>query len=185
MIVASAVGEYGRLVWSYPSWRGGAVIAGKTALIYLFLVIGLRLLGRRTLGQLNIYDLIVIIVLANAVQNAMVGNDTTLVGGLVAATTLVILNRAAAGLVARSSRLEHMMVGDPIVLVTDGKPVPANLRREGVTQAELMEALREHELDDLRSVRLCILEADGTISVVPQQASVRRTRRHYRGLRLG
>jgi uncharacterized membrane protein YcaP (DUF421 family) len=77
------------------------------------------------------------------------------------------------------------MVGDPVVLVTDGKPVPAHLRREGITEEELMEALREHELDDLQSVRLCVLEADGTISVVPQQASVRRTRRHYRGLRLG
>ncbi len=161
------------------------MIAAKTAIIYGFLVLGLRLLGRRTLGQMNIYDLVVIIVLANAVQNAMVGNDTSLVGGIVAAVTLLVLNRLLTSLIARSFHAEHVLVGEPVVLVTDGHLVAANLRRSGITEDQIMEALREHELDDLDRARLCVLEADGTISVVPKESTVHRTRRHYRGLRLG
>src|SRR5712692_9044467 len=80
-------------VFSRPSLPGMLAIAGKTAVIYLFLVAGLRLLGKRELGQMTIYDLVLVIVLANSVQNAMVGDDTTLVGGLVAATVLLMLNR--------------------------------------------------------------------------------------------
>src|SRR5579871_1860289 len=80
-------------VFSHPDPRGALIIAGKTAVIYLFLVAGLRLTGKRELGQMTIYDLVLIIVLANAVQNAMVGNDNSLVGGVVAACTLLILNR--------------------------------------------------------------------------------------------
>src|SRR5579859_7337990 len=92
-------------VLSHPDPRGLVVIAAKTTVIYFFLVGGLRLFGKRELGQMNIYDLVVIIVLANAVQNAMVGNDTTLAGGVTAATTLMLLNRATTLLLARSSFL--------------------------------------------------------------------------------
>ena len=172
------------LVLSHPTWRGGAVIAAKTTLIYAFLVIGLRLLGRRTLGQMNVYDLVVIIVLANAVQNAMVGNDNSLVGGVVAAVTLLVLNRVVTTLIARSSNVERVLVGEPVVLVNHGQLMPGNLKRCGITEDQVMEALREHELDHLDRARLCVLEADGTISVVPEGSTVHRTRRHYRGLRL-
>ena len=172
------------LVLSHPTWRGAAVIAAKTTVIYAFLVIGLRLLGRRTLGQMNIYDLVVIIVLANAVQNAMVGNDTSLVGGVVAAVTLLVLNRVVTTLIARSPNAERVLVGEPIVLVNHGQLVSGNLKRCGITEDQVMEALREHELDHLDRARLCVLEADGTISVVPAGSPVHRTRRHYRGLRL-
>src|SRR5438270_9851956 len=80
-------------IFTHPDPRGLLIVAGKTTVVYLFLVAGLRVLGKRELGQMTIYDLVLIIVLANAVQNAMVGDDTTLAGGLVAATTLLILNR--------------------------------------------------------------------------------------------
>jgi len=78
-------------VFSHPNPLGLLIIAGKTTAVYLFLVLGLRLLGKRELGQMTVYDLVLLIVLANSVQNAMVG-DTTLAGGLVAGTTLLILN---------------------------------------------------------------------------------------------
>ena len=81
------------VVFSHPDLYGTAVIAGKSAVIYIFLVLGLRLLGQRELGQMSVYDLVLIVVLANAVQNAMVGSDTTLIGGIVAASTLLVLNR--------------------------------------------------------------------------------------------
>ncbi|MBV8980768.1 MAG: DUF421 domain-containing protein [Acidimicrobiia bacterium] len=134
---------------------------------------------------MNIYDLVLVVVLANAVQNAMVGNDTTLAGGLVAALTLLVLNRLATGVVARSPRLERLIVGQPVVLVNHGRIITENTRREGITTDQIMEALREHEIDDINRARLCVLEPDGTISVVPQDSRVHRTRRHYRGLRLG
>jgi uncharacterized membrane protein YcaP (DUF421 family) len=177
--------SYAHLVLSHPNWSGAGVIAGKTAVIYVFLVTGLRLLGKRALGQMNIYDLVLIVVLANAVQNAMVGDDTTLVGGLVAAMTLLALNRLVSLVLFRSPRAEHLMVGHPLVLVDHGHLVTESLRREGVTEEQVMEALREHEIDDIRRVRLAVLEVDGTISVVPTGSTVHRTRRHYRGLRLG
>jgi uncharacterized membrane protein YcaP (DUF421 family) len=184
-MIASSGQTFRDLVFSYPTWSGALAIAAKTAVIYAFLIVGLAFLGKRALGQMNIYDLVVIIVVANAVQNAMVGNDTSLVGGLVAASTLLVLNKAVTSLLARSPRVEQVLVGEPIVLVTDGHLVEKNLRRQGITEDQIMEALREHEIDDISQARLVVLEADGTISVVPQEATVRRSRRHYRGLRLG
>src|SRR5579884_3875245 len=80
-------------VFSHPDLAGTLVIAGKTTVIYVFVIVGLRLLGTRELGQMTIYDFVLVVVIANAVQNALVGGDTTLVGGLVAALTLLILNR--------------------------------------------------------------------------------------------
>lgn len=171
-------------VFSHPTLSGGAVIAGKTAAIYVFLVLGLRLLGKRELGQMNVYDLVLIIVLANAVQNAMIGDDTSLVGGLVAALTLLALNRLFTLALARSHKLEHLMVGDPLLIVSDGHLIEDRMRREGVTREQVMLALREHGMDRLEQARLCVLECDGTISVIPKGADVHKTKRHFKALRL-
>src|SRR5437764_13330607 len=120
-------------IFTHPgSPAEGWAIVGKTALIYFFLVLGLRLLGKRELGQMNIYDLVLIIVLANAVQNAMVGDDTTLVGGLVAASTLLILSRLFTRAMARSRRLEHYLVGGPLLIVNHGKLLTDRMRKEGI-----------------------------------------------------
>src|SRR5438309_10150621 len=115
------IGAWLAAVLSHPDLAGAFVIAGKTAVVYLFLIVGLHLLGKRELGQMNIYDLVLIIVLANAVQNAMVGNDTTLVGGLIAAATLLVLNRIFTFIMARSDKLEKFMVGEPMLIVNDGE----------------------------------------------------------------
>lgn len=171
-------------VFSHPTLNGSLVIAGKTAAIYVFLVIGLRLLGKRELGQMNVYDLVLIIVLANAVQNAMIGDDTSLVGGLVAAFTLLALNRIFTLAMARSRKLEHLMVGDPLLIVSDGHLLEDRMRREGVTREQVMTALREHGMDRLEQAHLCVLESDGTISVVSKGGTVHKTKRHYKALRL-
>ena len=171
-------------VFSHPTPHGMLIIAGKTALIYIFLVAGLRLLGKRELGQMNIYDLVLIIILANAVQNAMVGDDTTLGGGLVAAVTLLILNRLFALAMLRSRKLEQFMVGGPVLIADKGHLLADRMRKEGITREQLMAALREHGLDRLDQARMCVLEVDGSISVVPNDAGVFRTRRHFRALRL-
>src|SRR5437867_4722535 len=103
-------------VFSHPAPTVLLAIAGKTVVVYLFLVVGLRLMGKRELGQMNIYDLVLIIVLANAVQNAMVGDDNTLAGGLVAATTLLIWNRLLTLVLSRSPKLERLLVGEPMLI---------------------------------------------------------------------
>jgi len=171
-------------VFDHPSLDGALVIAAKTAAVYVFLVLGLRLFGKRELGQLSLYDLVLVIILGNAVQNAMINNDNTLGGGVVAATVLLTLNWILNRFVLRSRRAEHLLVGEPVLVVHDGTPLRAHMAREGITTDELMAALREHGLDKLSQVHLAVLESDGTISVVPRGSEVLKTRRHYRGLRL-
>ena len=171
-------------IFDFPGASDGVIIAAKTAVIYVFLILGLRLLGKRELGQMSLYDLVMIIVLGNAVQNAMINNDNTLGGGLIAATVLLIMNRLFNELATRSKRVEHVMVGEPVLIVSDGKLLARPMKRQGVTDDEVMAALREHGIDDLSGVHMCVLEVDGTMSVVPGHVEVLKTKRHYRGMRL-
>jgi uncharacterized membrane protein YcaP (DUF421 family) len=171
-------------VFDHPSGTGAAVIAGKTAAVYVFLVVGLRLLGKRELGQMSLYDLVLVIILGNAVQNAMINNDNTLGGGLVAAAVLLALNWALNRIVRRSKRVENALIGHPVLIVNEGQPLRDHMAREGITTEQLDAALREHGIENVADVHLAVLEVDGTISVVPQGSTVLRTRRHYRGIRL-
>jgi uncharacterized membrane protein YcaP (DUF421 family) len=160
------------------------IICGKTAIVYVFLVLGLRLLGKRQLGQMNIYDLVLIIVLANAVQNAMVGSDSTLVGGLLAAVTLLVMNRVFTFIMARSEKVETFMAGEPLLIVNDGQILPDRCAREGISREQIMAALREHGIEKLQDAHMCVLEVDGAISVVPAGSAVHKTNRHFKALRL-
>jgi uncharacterized membrane protein YcaP (DUF421 family) len=171
-------------VFDYPSMHTGLVIAAKTTVVYVVLIAGLRLLGKRELGQMSLYDLVLIVILGNAVQNAMIDGDNTLVGGIIAATVLLVINRLLNTLIARSSRVEQVLIGEPSLLVFDGKIIEAQMQCQGVTREQLDAALREHGLDGLVGVHMVVLEVDGTMSVVPRSAPVLKTRRHYRGLRL-
>lgn len=153
-------------------------IVGRSLVVYLAVLIGLRLGGRRQLGQLTPFDLVVILLVANAVQNAMVGADTSLQGGLVSAATLLVANAFVARLRLRSGRIRQLVEGVPVVLVQHGELVTANLHREGVTEEEIVAAVREHgEVGDLSQVELAVLETDGSVSVVPVSADVQRSRR--------
>jgi uncharacterized membrane protein YcaP (DUF421 family) len=171
-------------VFDHPTWHGAGVIALKTLAIYIFLVVGLRLLGKRELGQMSLYDLVLIVILGNAVQNAMINNDNTLGGGVVAATVLLLANRLLNVTIVHSARVERFLVGEPVLLVSDGAPVEAAMQRERITREQLDAALREHGYDSLDGIQAVILEVDGTMSVIPRQATIMKTRRHYRGLRL-
>ncbi len=167
-------------VFSYPDWSTLLGIVGKTVVVYVFILIAMRLLGTRELGRLNAYDFVLVVVIANAVQNALVGGDNTLAGGLVSALTLLLMNLLCTWLLNRFPRLERQMVGEPVVFVSDGQPRADVMRREGVTREELFAALREHGITRLDDVRLAVLEVDGDISVVPRDARVHRTRRRFR-----
>lgn len=172
-------------LFSHPTVMGGILIAGKTTIIYMFLILGLRLLGKRELGQMTIYDLVLIIILANAVQNAMVGSDNSLVGGLIAATTLLVFNKLFTLALARSRPLARRMIGDPLLIVNNGHLFRDRMDREGITRDQVMAALREHGLTKIEDVRMAVLEVDGSISVVPNDSNVFKSRRHFRALRLG
>ena len=171
-------------VFSHPDLPGALVIAGKTAVIYVFLVVGLRLLGKRELGQMSVYDLVLIVVIANAVQNAMLGNDNTLGGGLAAALTLMVLNRIFNWVMLKNPKMWHLMMGEPVLIVRDGQFLTGPMNKEGVTRNHVWAAMREHGIGDLDDVQMAVLEVDGDITIVPKGAGVERTHRHYRGLRV-
>jgi len=172
-------------VFTHPAtFNAGLQIAEKTSIIYLFLVVGLRLTGRRQLGQMNLYDVVLVVVLANAVQNAMVGDDNTLFGGIIAAVVLLMWNRLFSWIMHRSSKAERLLVGGPIILVNDGEFLEERLRRHGVTKEQVQAAMREHGVGNVEEAHMCVLEADGAISVVPKSSPVHSTKPHFKGLRL-
>jgi uncharacterized membrane protein YcaP (DUF421 family) len=152
----------------------------RSALIYVVVLVGLRLSGKREIGQMTVLDLVVLLLLSNAVQNAMVGPDTSLIGGILAGGTLLIMNRLFAMLRLRSPRLRRALMGSPTVLVLHGEIIPAAMRREGIDDEILMAALREHGLPDVSGVDMVVLETDGSISVVPAHEGNKRIRRIHR-----
>lgn len=156
-------------------------IVARTSLVYLFLLLVLRLAGKRELGQLRLFDLVVILIISNAVQAAMVGPDTSLTGGLLAASLLVLLNWVVGRVSGRTAWLDAFLTGSPTLLVYDGHVIDAHLRREGVSEDELCMALREHGFASPSDVKLVVLEVDGTISVVSRETPMPRTRRRVRG----
>jgi uncharacterized membrane protein YcaP (DUF421 family) len=162
-----------------PAWN----IVLRTAVIYLVILIGLRLAGKREIGQMTVFDLVVLLLIANAVQNAMVGPDTSLVGGILAAVVLLALNAAVARLRLRWPRLRRMVEGSPTLLVLHGEVIADHLRREGLDQETLQAALREHGVADLSDVEMAVLEIDGSISVVPAGGTTKHVKRPVKVLR--
>jgi len=156
-------------------------IVGRSLVVYAVVLVGLRLGGRRELGQLTPFDLVLVLLVANAVQNAMVGPDTTLVGGLVAAAALFAANAAVARLRLRIPTLRHLVQGDPVVLVQRGEWMDRALHDQGLDREDVLAAMREHgEVGDVSHVELAVLETDGTVSVVPRTAPLHRSRRRVR-----
>jgi uncharacterized membrane protein YcaP (DUF421 family) len=160
-----------------------AEIVLRTLAVYAVVLVGLRLLGKRQLGQMTTADLVMILLIANAVQNAMVGPDTSLVGGLVAAVVLLVVNFVVTRVAAGSPFAERLVSGSPTLLVKDGAFVEAGLRHEGLARDEVEMAIREHGIADVTGVRIAYLEPDGTVSVIPIDAHVLRGRRKVRRVR--
>ena len=158
---------------SVPAWD----IILRTALVYLALLFGLRIAGKREIGQMTIFDLVVLLLIANAVQNAMVGSDTSLTGGVLAVVVLLGLNALLARLRIRFPSLRKIVQGTPTLLILHGNVNEGNLRREGIDSETLEAALREHGITDNKDVEMAVLEIDGTISVVPKGEKTLRTRK--------
>jgi uncharacterized membrane protein YcaP (DUF421 family) len=155
-----------------PDLGSGPVeVAIRTAIVYLFLVVGLRLAGRREVGQMSILDLVVILIIANGVQNAMIGQNTTLIGGLVSAGTLIILDRTLDAVLRRNRRVARVLEGEPILLVRGGRVLERALSRASLERSELDAAVRAHGVASVRDVSLAVLETDGSISVIPREGA--------------
>jgi uncharacterized membrane protein YcaP (DUF421 family) len=141
-------------------------IALRTSIVYVALLVGLRLSGARTLGQMTVFDFVLLLVISNAVQNAMVGADTSLAGGLVAAAVLIAWHWGMDRFRFLNRRFARTLAGEGIMLVHEGKTLDAHCRRAGVTVDELHQALREHGVARVEDVLLAVLEPDGAISVI-------------------
>jgi uncharacterized membrane protein YcaP (DUF421 family) len=143
----------------------GDIIA-RTSIIYAFLLVGFRLSGKRQMGQMTVFDFVVILIVANGVQNAMLGQDTSLVGGLVSAGTLFSLNYVVNELRCRSRFVARWVGGVPTTLIESGTYLHRNMLLEHITEEEIMMALREHGIGEVSGVEKAVLETDGTISVL-------------------
>ncbi len=140
----------------------------RPIIVFFFLIIALRVFGRRELAQLSIGDLVVILLLSNTVQNAIIGEDNSLVGGLIGAITLLVTNNVTDQIITRNKWLKGWFEGKEIELIRDGKVDKAALKREDVEEDELKQTIRKQGLEDFNDVHLCILETDGNISVIPK-----------------
>jgi uncharacterized membrane protein YcaP (DUF421 family) len=139
----------------------------RPAAVYAFLLIAFRIAGKRELGQMTPFDLIILLTISNVLQNAMIGSDNSLGGGIVGALTLFILNGLIARLTYRFPRLAEWLDGGPTVLIDNGRIVEPNMRRELITLEELQRALRKHDLgwEDVSQIQRALLELDGSVTV--------------------
>ena len=134
--------------------------------VYVFLVVGLRLSGKRELVQLNPFDLVVLLTLSNTVQNAIIGEDNTVTGGIIGATSLLIVNYLVVRFLYKHRSLDQFVEGRSDVLIEDGKVKTQHLRKELITIAQLEAAARKQGFDSLSEVQQCVLEPGGTISFI-------------------
>ena len=150
----------------------------RSAAVYLFMVIALRIFGKKELSQLNTADVILILLISNSVQNAMVGNNTTLWGGLAAATILFTINYILKKLMYKYKKFSEFMLEKPEILIHNGTLDFKNLSKLNITSDELKEAMREHGVEYFKDVKLAMLEIDGNISIITGENNLKQT--HYK-----
>jgi uncharacterized membrane protein YcaP (DUF421 family) len=136
----------------------------RTITIYLVVLIGVRLSGKREVGQMTPFDLTLLLLISNSVQNAMTGSDTSLAGGIVAAITLLLMNYFVAEFSGANRRFRKFVQGQPSLLVHDGEVILAHMAKEHVSMDELERAMRQHGISTYHDVALGVLEVDGSMS---------------------
>ena len=142
----------------------------RSAVIYIFLLVAFRFTGKRQVGQLTPFDLVVLLIISNVVQNAVIGNDNSLGGGMLGAVVILALNYGVVLLTFRYKRLRHWVAGEPSLLVHNGHIFQDRMAREHITRDDLDAALRRSGVADITKVRYAILEDNGQISVIPMGA---------------
>ena len=148
----------------------------RSAAVYFFMLLALRIFGKKELSQLNTADVILILLISNSVQNAMVGSNTSLYGGLAAATVLFIVNYILKKMMYKFPKFSDLMQEKPEILIHDGKLDFKILSKLNITSDEIKEAMREHGVEYFSDVKLAMLEIDGNISIISGTKDIRQTR---------
>ena len=149
----------------------------RPLIVYLFLIIGLRLAGKRELAQINTFDLVVLLMLSNTVQNAIIGDDSTITGGVIGATSLLVTNYLVVRFVFRRARLDRFLEGTPVLLIEKGQVQHRRLDREMITLGELTAAAHRQGFRSLADVEECVLETGGSLAFLANDPSPSQT--HY------
>ena len=157
----------------------------RSVAIYVALLLGFRFFGSREIGQFTLFDLVLVLLVANAVQPAMTGPDSSLTGGFIIIATLLITNFVVSQLRIRSRLFRRLVEPPSVEIGRDGAWHAAEVKKQSITEEELDEALREHGLEHVKETKLVVLESDGSISVIPKDgtSSSRRRRRKVRFLK--
>lgn len=138
----------------------------RTLSVYVFIFIAIRITGKKEISQLSIVDFVLVILVSNAVQNAMVGPDNSLTGGLIAAAVLFGVDYLIKLLIYRNKKIRKALEGEPVMLVYKGRYLEQNMKHEKVSHEELTEAIRAHGIMRVENVELAIMETNGLISVI-------------------
>jgi uncharacterized membrane protein YcaP (DUF421 family) len=141
----------------------------RPVVVYAFLVISLRLSGKRELVQLNPFDLVVLLTLSNTVQNAIIGDDNSVTGGIIGATSLLAINYLVVRFLYNHRTLDQLVEGKADVLIENGKVRTEHLKRELITMQQLLAAARKQGFDDLSEVQQCVLEPGGTLTFIARK----------------
>ncbi len=149
----------------------------RSLIVYLFIIIAIRIFGKREISQLSVIDLVFILLISNSVQNAMVGPGTSLQAGLIAAGTLFVINRVLGYLMYRSKEVSSLLAGKPTMLIYHGKVLQEHLAQTEISLDELEAAVREHGVASVSGVDLAVLEADGNISILSNNYQHKTTRK--------
>jgi uncharacterized membrane protein YcaP (DUF421 family) len=141
----------------------------RPIIVYVFLIVGLRLAGKRELAQLNPFDLVVLLTLSNTVQNAIIGDDNSVTGGVIGATALLAVNYLVVRFLYDHRKLDQLVEGKADVLIENGKIHEERLKKELITMEELMAAARKQGFDSLADVQQCVLEPGGTLCFIAKK----------------
>ena len=158
-------------------WNEYTSIILRSVVVYLFMVIAIRLFGKKEIAQLSVIDLVFILLISNSVQNAMVGPSTSLEGGLIAAASLFAVNFTLKNIIYRSKKASEILQGHALMLVYEGKVMEKNLEKSRISIDELESAIREHGVNSIKKVNLAVLEVDGNISVLSDDFKHRTVRK--------
>jgi uncharacterized membrane protein YcaP (DUF421 family) len=145
-------------------------IAGRSVAVYGAVIIAFRLAGKKHVAELSLIDFILILLVSDAVQSAMVGENTTIAGGIVAAVSLIAMNVVLTKLIVKSKKIAKVIEGEPVLLVRNGKFLRKNLADQSLREEEVYEAMHENGIAKVSDVAMAILETDGSISIIPKES---------------
>jgi uncharacterized membrane protein YcaP (DUF421 family) len=159
-------------------------ISAKSIAVYLFIILAIRIFGKKELAQLSVIDVVFILLISNSVQNAMVGSNSTLAGGLSAAFSLFLANFIFKLLLRKYTGFSKFIQGEKIILIHDGVVLSEGLKKAMMTKSELDQTLREHDIMSIENVSLAVLEVDGNISFLTDNYSKKSNKKRLKTFRL-